>query len=436
MRRRSCGETSGWQKTPREDNKKRRGRNHEDGAVTSRRCRHKSDRTKTGRHDHGEGAGRRKARSSGPPGCDEPPPSLLLRATVAPTAEAKPVAQPEPADLAELAEATEPTEATEATDSVDQPAPRLLRVVPDLADDWEDLEPAPTSATRARPRAAALLDLLGVLAGDGERIEDAVGALVNVLRVAAETAGLDTDEAEALIARTLAYLRRRACGDYTVDEFGFDEDFTNNVWLPLLRPIYEKWFRVEVRGVENIPPTGAGLIVANHSGTIPVDGMMTQVAVHESVGRHLKLLGADLVFELPFVGTNARRAGSTLATAADAERLLDHGEFAPSIPGASRGSASRSPSATSCSGSAAAGSSRPRCAPACRSSRARSSGPRRSIPSSATSPRSPGCSARRTSRSPRSSRCSGRSASSRCRASGSSPSVSRSTPPRSSGRCR
>ena len=38
---------------------------------------------------------------------------------------------------------------------------------------------------------------------------------------------------------------------------------------PLLRPLAEKWFRVEVRGVENIPTDGGALVVANHSGHGP-----------------------------------------------------------------------------------------------------------------------------------------------------------------------
>ena len=165
-------------------------------------------------------------------------------------------------------------------------------------------------------------------------IEGAVTALASALRVGAGAVGLSTDEAEEQVARTLAYLRRRATGDYAVDEFGFDADFTDNVWLPLLRPIYQKWFRVEVRGIENIPTTGGALVVANHSGTVPVDGMMTQVAIHDAhpAHRHLRMLGADLVFELPFVGTNARRAGSTLATASDAERLLRAGELVGVYP--------------------------------------------------------------------------------------------------------
>lgn len=179
---------------------------------------------------------------------------------------------------------------------------------------------------------ASVTGLLGSI-GDGS-IESAVTALANALRVGAKAAGLDPSQAEEQVARTLAYLRRRAAGEVTIDEFGFDAEFTEQVWLPLLRPLYEKWFRVEVRGIENIPASGGALIVANHSGTVPVDGMMTQVAVHDEhpAHRHLRMLGADLVFELPFVGSNARRSGSTLATAADAERLLTGGHLVGVYP--------------------------------------------------------------------------------------------------------
>ena len=39
-------------------------------------------------------------------------------------------------------------------------------------------------------------------------------------------------------------------------EFGYDPDFTDTVLRPPLRLLYEKWFRVETLGVENIPATG------------------------------------------------------------------------------------------------------------------------------------------------------------------------------------
>ena len=161
-------------------------------------------------------------------------------------------------------------------------------------------------------------------------IEELIKAAVAILRAAAEAAGLSGEEIERQVAGTLAFLRRRLTGDYSVDEFGFDPDFTEHLYLPLLRPLYRSWFRVEVRGIENIPSEGGALIVANHSGTIALDSLMTQVAVHDEhpAQRHLRMLGADLVFQTPVVGDVARKSGSTLAANADAERLLSSGELA------------------------------------------------------------------------------------------------------------
>ncbi|MFI1017333.1 lysophospholipid acyltransferase family protein [Streptomyces sp. NPDC020965] len=136
------------------------------------------------------------------------------------------------------------------------------------------------------------------------------------------------------LAGGLSFLRRRITGDYEVDEFGYDEELTEQALMPLVRPLYEKYFRVEVKGIENIPSDGGALVVANHSGTLPLDGLMMQVAVHDNhpAGRHLRLLAADLVFALPVVNELARKAGHTLACAEDAERLLRRGEVVGVMP--------------------------------------------------------------------------------------------------------
>ncbi|MFH8291218.1 lysophospholipid acyltransferase family protein [Streptomyces sp. NPDC018059] len=136
------------------------------------------------------------------------------------------------------------------------------------------------------------------------------------------------------VAGGLAFLRRRLTGEYEVDDFGYDEELTDQVLMSLLRPFYEKYFRVEVKGIENIPAQGGALIVANHSGTLPLDGLMMQVAVHDHhpQGRHLRLLAADLVFMLPVINELARKAGHTLACAEDAERLLERGELVGVMP--------------------------------------------------------------------------------------------------------
>ncbi|MFT2016383.1 lysophospholipid acyltransferase family protein [Streptomyces sp. 796.1] len=139
---------------------------------------------------------------------------------------------------------------------------------------------------------------------------------------------------EQRLAGGLSFLRRRLTGEYEVDDFGFDEELTDQVLMSLLRPMYESYFRVEVRGMEHVPSTGGALIVANHSGTVPLDGLMLQVAVHDHhpADRHLRLLAADLVFKLPVISELARKAGHTLACAEDAQRLLDRGELVGVMP--------------------------------------------------------------------------------------------------------
>ncbi|MGW4791062.1 lysophospholipid acyltransferase family protein [Nonomuraea sp. NPDC004297] len=140
------------------------------------------------------------------------------------------------------------------------------------------------------------------------------------------------DELAEQLAGLLAFLRRRVMGDYEVDEFGYDAELTDKVVLELLRPLYTHWFRVDAVELKNIPHDSGALIVANHSGTLPLDALMLQVAMHDEVGRPLRLLGADLVYQLPFLSHLARKTGHTLACPEDADRLLRKGELVGVFP--------------------------------------------------------------------------------------------------------
>ncbi|EGD55372.1 phospholipid/glycerol acyltransferase [Gordonia neofelifaecis NRRL B-59395] len=134
--------------------------------------------------------------------------------------------------------------------------------------------------------------------------------------------------ADSLIA-TSGFIRERMTGEYAVDEFGFDPHFTESVWFPAVRQVYEKWFRVEVTGIENLPSTGAGLLVANHAGSVPIDAVITSLAVRDNHpdSRYLRVLAADMAFETPVVGDLARRIGATLACNDDADALLRRGDL-------------------------------------------------------------------------------------------------------------
>ncbi|MCK0175744.1 MULTISPECIES: lysophospholipid acyltransferase family protein [Mycobacteriaceae] len=173
----------------------------------------------------------------------------------------------------------------------------------------------------------------------GPASAEQIAAVVREIDAHRGGAGAAAPEAEPTelalrISAVADFVRKRMTGDYEVDEFGFDSHLNNAVFLPLLRGLFNSWFRVEVSGVENLPDEGAALVVANHAGVLPFDGLMTSVAVKDKHPAHrdLRLLAADLVFDLPMVGQAARKAGHTMACTSDAHRLLAAGHLTAVFP--------------------------------------------------------------------------------------------------------
>jgi 1-acyl-sn-glycerol-3-phosphate acyltransferase len=145
----------------------------------------------------------------------------------------------------------------------------------------------------------------------------------------AQTLGVDWEDS---LDETVDFLRKRLRGDYAVDEFGFDPEFTTKIFLPPLRRLADSWFRVEVRGAENLPADGSALLVSNHAGTLPIDGMILHSVVYDEIGRHVRMLGADLIFKTPYSNDLARKTGTTLACQEDAERLLATNQLVAVFP--------------------------------------------------------------------------------------------------------
>lgn len=143
-----------------------------------------------------------------------------------------------------------------------------------------------------------------------------------------------TELLQEILATGVDLFGRLSSEENAVDDFGFDPDLVDELLMPALRPLYEKYFRVEVQGLEHIPSDGSALLVANHSGTLPLDALMLQVAVrdHHSAHRHLRMLAADLAFSLPVVRDLARKLGHVRACPENAERLIGEGELVGVMP--------------------------------------------------------------------------------------------------------
>src|SRR5258708_16396755 len=73
-------------------------------------------------------------------------------------------------------------------------------------------------------------------------------------------------------------------------------------------------------------------MVANPSGVLPLDAIMLQAGVFAEQGRHVRLLGADLVYSVPLLAGLARRSGHTQAEPGAALQLLEAGELVGVFP--------------------------------------------------------------------------------------------------------
>ena len=118
-----------------------------------------------------------------------------------------------------------------------------------------------------------------------------------------------------------------------VDEFGHDQRFSETL-LPVFEFLYTIWWRVEVQGIEQLPESGSGLIVANHSGVLPYDGLMINLAVrHEHPARRTcRMLALDMFALLPFLAPMLSKTGAVRANPENAERLLRKGELVGVFP--------------------------------------------------------------------------------------------------------
>lgn len=118
-----------------------------------------------------------------------------------------------------------------------------------------------------------------------------------------------------------------------VDEFGLDRSFDAKL-RPVLDFIYRRYFRIQTEGIGNVPSEGRAVVVGNHSGSIPIDGLMLRTALRTDhpAGRDLRWLAEDFLFYLPFAGVFMNRAGAVRACQENAERLLSRDNLIAVFP--------------------------------------------------------------------------------------------------------
>jgi 1-acyl-sn-glycerol-3-phosphate acyltransferase len=126
--------------------------------------------------------------------------------------------------------------------------------------------------------------------------------------------------------------------EYGVDPYGFDAEYMVAAVAPLLW-LYRKYFRVQVHGIERVPSEGRVLLVSNHSGQLPFDGAMIEIAFlfDRDPPRAVRALMDTWVPTLPFVSTFMARCGQVVGTPENCRRLLAADEALLVFPEGTRG---------------------------------------------------------------------------------------------------
>ncbi len=100
----------------------------------------------------------------------------------------------------------------------------------------------------------------------------------------------------------------------------------------LAAPLYDHYFRVDSHGAEHVPVTGPAIVVANHSGVLPVDGAMLWLDLLRRTGRIPRMVADRFVPQLPFASTAFARCGVVSGTRTNVRRLLERGELVVIFP--------------------------------------------------------------------------------------------------------
>lgn len=121
------------------------------------------------------------------------------------------------------------------------------------------------------------------------------------------------------------------------DRFGLNREYVGLGLLVTGPFLYDRYFRVMSFGSEHVPRTGAVILAGNHSGTVPVDGMMLWVDVVRRVGRVPRAVADHFVPALPFVGTFFSRSGVVGGSRGNVRALLEDQQllmvFPEGVPG-------------------------------------------------------------------------------------------------------
>lgn len=128
-------------------------------------------------------------------------------------------------------------------------------------------------------------------------------------------------------------------GSLGYDPWGFNRD-SAKLGLSLVHHLYHRYFRVQTEGVDNVPASGPVLLVANHSGQLPLDGMLIGFAL--ATRKHNPRMPRAMIERffptVPYLGNLLNQMGAVLGDPVNCAKMLSNDEAVIVFPEGIRGS--------------------------------------------------------------------------------------------------
>jgi 1-acyl-sn-glycerol-3-phosphate acyltransferase len=162
--------------------------------------------------------------------------------------------------------------------------------------------------------------------GFARALGDLAGAL---LPLSARKLERDLDERLAKAPKRL--------NEFGYDPYGMSPETLRRLLLFVVL-LYRYYFRVETFGIENVP-AGRVLVIANHAGQLPFDGMNLGAALllEAEPPRIARAMGEFWIPSLPWVSIAAARTGALVGTPSNCVHMLENGECVMVFPEGVRG---------------------------------------------------------------------------------------------------
>jgi 1-acyl-sn-glycerol-3-phosphate acyltransferase len=135
----------------------------------------------------------------------------------------------------------------------------------------------------------------------------------------------------------ISRLSRDNLNAFGFDPFGYSPDFVMKV-APFVWMLFRHYFRAQSFGVEKVPE-GRVLLIANHAGQIPIDGLVIacSMVLDAPRPRIVHSMVEKWVPSLPFVSWFMSRTGQVVGTPDNCVRLLERDDAIVAFPEGIRG---------------------------------------------------------------------------------------------------